>query len=77
LTRMGRARIVNVTGSAPVVTPMGLSIAVAIYNRNLNLCLTYRPALFSRDSAQEFLDLYAEEVRNYQASSQAVGDTVR
>jgi NRPS condensation-like uncharacterized protein len=77
LTRMGRARIVNVAGSAPVVTPMGLSIAVAIYNRNLNLCLTYRPALFSRDSAEKFLDLYAEEVRNYQASSQAVGDTVR
>jgi NRPS condensation-like uncharacterized protein len=69
LTGMGSARIVNVTGSAPVVTPMGLSIAAAVYNRNLNLCLTYRPALFSRESAQKFLDLYAEEVRNYQVGS--------
>ena len=69
LTSMGTARIVNVTGSAPVVTPMGLSIAAAVYNRNLNLCLTYRPALFSRESAQTFLDLYVEEVRNYQIGS--------
>ena len=41
----------------------------AIYNRNLNLSLTYRPALFSRESAQTFLNLYAEEVRNYGVSS--------
>lgn len=64
---IGSARIVNVTGSAPVVTPMGLSIAAGIYDRNLNLSLTYRPALFSEEKAQMFLDLYADEIRNYQA----------
>jgi NRPS condensation-like uncharacterized protein len=63
---MGNARIINVIGSAPVVTPMGLSIAAGIYNRNLNLSLTYRPALFSEEKARMFLDLYIEEIKNYQ-----------
>jgi NRPS condensation-like uncharacterized protein len=66
VSNIGNAKILNVTGSAPVVTPMGLSIAVGIYNRNLNLSLTYRPALFSEEKAQTFLDLYVEEIRNYQ-----------
>jgi NRPS condensation-like uncharacterized protein len=63
---IGNAKILNVTGSAPVVTPMGLSIAAGIYNRNLNLSLTYRPALFSEEKAKMFLDLYVEEIKNYQ-----------
>jgi len=63
---IGNAKILNVTGSAPVVTPMGLSIAAGIYNRNLNLSLTYRPALFSEEKARMFLDLYVEEIKNYQ-----------
>ncbi|MCJ7792186.1 MAG: condensation domain-containing protein [Dehalococcoidia bacterium] len=63
---MGNAKIINVTGSAPVVTPMGLSIAAGIYNKNLNFSLTYRPALFSEEKAQMFLDLYVEEIKNYQ-----------
>jgi NRPS condensation-like uncharacterized protein len=63
---IGNAKILNVTGSAPVVTPMGLSIAGGIYNRNLNLSLTYRPALFSEEKARMFLDLYVEEIKNYQ-----------
>jgi NRPS condensation-like uncharacterized protein len=63
---MGNAKIINVTGSAPVVTPMGLSIAAGIYNRNLNLSLTYRPALFSEEKAKMFLDLYGEEIKQYQ-----------
>ncbi|MGA2670268.1 MAG: condensation domain-containing protein [Dehalococcoidia bacterium] len=63
---IGNAKILNVTGSAPVVTPMGLSIAAGIYNRNLNLSLTYRPALFSEEKAQMFLGLYVEEIKNYQ-----------
>jgi len=60
------AKIRNVTGSAPVVTPMGLSIAAGIYNENLNFSLTYRPALFSKEKAQLFLDLYVEEIKQYQ-----------
>jgi NRPS condensation-like uncharacterized protein len=63
---IGNAKILNVTGSAPVVAPMGLSIAAGIYNKNLNFSLTYRPALFSEEKARMFLDLYVEEIKNYQ-----------
>jgi NRPS condensation-like uncharacterized protein len=67
---IGNVKILNVTGSAPVVTPMGLSIAAGIYNRNLNFSLTYRPALFSEEKAQMFLNLYVEEIKNYQVGVQ-------
>ena len=66
VSSIGNAKILNVTGSAPVVTPMGLSIAAGTYNRNLNLSLTYRPALFSEGKARMFLDLYVDEIENYQ-----------
>jgi len=69
VSRIGNAKILNVTGSAPVVTPMGLSIAAGIYNMNLNFSLTYKPALFSEEKARMFLDLYVEELRNYQVAS--------
>jgi NRPS condensation-like uncharacterized protein len=65
VSSMGDAKVLNVSGSAPVVTPMGVSIATCTYDRNLNLSLTYRPALLSEDKAKMFLDLYAEEVKNY------------
>lgn len=70
VTRIGSAKIVNVTGAAPVVTPMGLSICVGIYNKNLNLSLSYRPALFSKEKAQMFLDLYVDEIKSYQVGSE-------
>jgi NRPS condensation-like uncharacterized protein len=65
VTSIGSARIVNVIGSAPVVTPMGLCICAGIYNGNLSISVTYRPALFSKEKAQQFLDLYVEEIKNY------------
>jgi len=65
VTSIGSSKIVNVTGSAPVVTPMGLSISVSIYNKSLNISLTYRSALFSKEKAEMFLDLYIEEIKNY------------
>ena len=65
---IGNAKILNVTGSAPVVTPMGLSIAAGTYNKNLNFSLTYRPALFSAEKAKMFLDLYVEEIKQYQGA---------
>jgi NRPS condensation-like uncharacterized protein len=68
---IGNAKILNGTGSAPVVTPMGLSIAAGIYNKNLNFSLTYRPALFSEEKAKMFLDLYVEEIKNYQVGTQS------
>ncbi len=66
VSTMGDARILNVIGSAPVVSPMGLSIAVSTYNRNLNLSLTYRPAFLSKEKARAFLDLYVEEIKSYE-----------
>lgn len=65
VTSIGSSRIVDIIGSAPVVTPMGLSICAGIYNKRLNISLTYRPALFSEEKAQTFLDLYVEEIKNY------------
>jgi len=65
VTSIGSSRIVNIIGSAPVVTPMGLSICAGIYNKILNISHTYRPALFSEEKAQTFLDLYVEEIKNY------------
>jgi len=66
VTHIGKARIVNITGSPPVVTPWRLGFGVNTYNRTLNISLTYRPAMFSREEIQQFLDLYVEEVMNYQ-----------
>lgn len=71
VSTMGDARILNVIGSAPVVSPMGLSIAAGTYNRNLNISLTYRPAFFSDEKAQMFLALYVEEVRSYPAGGES------
>jgi NRPS condensation-like uncharacterized protein len=65
VTSIGSSKIINVTGSAPVVTPMGLSICASIYNKSLNISLTYRSALFSKEKAQSFLNLYLEEIKNY------------
>lgn len=69
VTHIGNARIVNLTGSPPVVTPWRLSLGVSTYNRTMNVSLTYRPSMFSREKAQEFLCLYIEEVMNYQVGS--------
>jgi len=71
VTSIGGARIMSVTGSAPVVTPMGLSICAGIYNRNLSISVTYRPALFSKEKAKSFLDLYVEEIQNYKVGLEA------
>jgi NRPS condensation-like uncharacterized protein len=70
-TNLGDARIVNFTGSAPVVTPMGLCVCVNLYNRKMNVSLTYRNALFSDEKAQEFLHMLVDEIRDYQAEPEA------
>jgi hypothetical protein len=69
VTHIGNARIINLTGLSPVVTPWRLGFGVCTYNRTMNISLTYRPAMFSRDKVQQFLDLYVEEVMNYQVGS--------
>jgi len=50
---------------------MGLSICAGIYNRNLSISVTYRPALFSKEKAKSFLELYIEEIQNYQVGLEA------
>ena len=65
VTSIGSSRIVNITGSTAVVTPMGFSIVLGIYNKNLTISVAYRPALFSKEKMQMFLDLYVEEIKNY------------
>jgi hypothetical protein len=70
ITGIGSARIVNITGSTAVVTPMGFSICMGIYNKNLTISVAYRPALFSKEKMQMFLDIYVDEIKNYQASPQ-------
>lgn len=69
---IGNAKIHNVTGSAPTVTPMGLGIASGTYNRNLNFSLSYRTALFSEEKAQMFLDLYVDEIKKYQVGAKSL-----
>ncbi len=66
VTHIGKARIVNITGSPPVVTPWRLGFGVNTYNRTLNISLTYRPAMFAKEEVQRFLDLYVREVTDYQ-----------
>jgi NRPS condensation-like uncharacterized protein len=66
VNHLGSSKIVNFTGSAIVVTPWRLSFGVSIYNKTLNVSLSYRPAMFSRDKAQQFLDLFIDDVLNYQ-----------
>ena len=71
VTSLGSAKVVNVTGSAPVVSPMGLSICAGIYNKKLSLSVTYRTALFSKEKAESFLHLYVREIQSYQVAPDA------
>ena len=48
-----------------MVTPWGMSLVTAVFNGRLQVCLTYRPTRFSDETARRFLDLHAEEIRNY------------
>lgn len=65
LPRLGDARLVDISGLTPVVTPWGLSMVSGIYDGHLNMALTYRPSMFSEQKANEFFDLFMKEVREY------------
>jgi NRPS condensation-like uncharacterized protein len=71
LTHVGESRILNVTGSAPVVSPMGLSIYAGIYDKSLTLRITYRSSFFSPEKARELLDMYIDEIKGYEAGPEA------
>ncbi len=62
--QMGGSRIKDISALNPVVTPMGLSITIHTNHGNLHVCLGYKTGLFSKEKAQEFLDMYLEEVRS-------------
>jgi len=63
--QMGSSQITDVTFMVPVITPMGLSLGTHTNHGSLHVCLGYKTGLFSREKAQEFLDIYVEEVRSY------------
>ncbi len=63
--RLGDARITDIFGVTPVLSPWGISVVTAVFNGKLQLGLTYRTTRFSDDPARRFLDLYMQEIRNY------------
>ena len=63
--RLGGAKIADMNLIVPVVTPMGLSLGTTTFRGSLHVCLSYRTAMFSKQKAQEFLDLYLQEIRDY------------
>jgi NRPS condensation-like uncharacterized protein len=69
--RLGDARITDIFGVTPVISPWGMSVVTAVFNGKLHLGLTYRSTHFSDEPARRFLDLYADEIRNYMLALEA------
>jgi NRPS condensation-like uncharacterized protein len=69
--RLGEARITDIFGVTPVVTPWGMSMVTATFNGRLHLGLTYRPTRFSDQTAHRFLDLYVDEIKDYMLALKA------
>jgi NRPS condensation-like uncharacterized protein len=65
-------KIVDITPVAQVFDFMGMSLCIGNYNSHLNVCLSYKTSHFSKEKAQEFLDSYLEEIKNYQVCAEAV-----
>jgi hypothetical protein len=61
---MGSSRIKDITALNPAVTAMGQSITIHSNHGSLHVCLGYKTGLFSKEKAQQFLDMYLEEVRS-------------
>jgi len=69
---MGNARISAVVGTAPVVSPMGISLYAGTYHDQLHFGLTYKTRQFSEAQARTFLNLYLHELRSYQRTAEGV-----
>lgn len=65
ITGIGGSRILSISGSTSVVSPMGLSICLGTYGGNLSITVAYRPAMFSSHKIRSFLDLYVEQIGQY------------
>lgn len=68
--KMGNARITDVVGTAPVVSPMGISLWVGTCEGHLRIALSYKTQQFSEAQARTFLNLYLHELRSYQRTVQ-------
>lgn len=64
-TGKGGLRVTDIIGLGPVITAMGMFIVIITYNGSLGVDLCYKTSCFSKGKAQEFLDLYLEEIRGY------------
>jgi NRPS condensation-like uncharacterized protein len=62
--QMGGSRITDIAALNPVVNPLGQTITVHTNHGSLHVCLGYKTGLFSKDKAQQFLDMYLDEVRS-------------
>ncbi len=60
--KMGSSTIKDVTFMVPVLTTMGLSIGAHTNHGSLHVCLGYKIGLFSKEKAQEFLNMFLEDV---------------
>ncbi len=63
--RIGFAAIEDLHLIMPVVRPMSLLLGTLTYNHILNLCAGYSDAVFTKEDARQFLELYLEEIRHY------------
>jgi NRPS condensation-like uncharacterized protein len=72
LVKMGDARITDVAGTSPVVSPMGISFWAGTYNDRLHVTLAYKASQFSHEEARVLLDLYLHELRSYQRTPEGV-----
>jgi NRPS condensation-like uncharacterized protein len=61
--QMGSSTIKDITFMVPVITPMGLSMGAHTNHGSLHICLGYKTGLFSKEKAQQFLDMLLEELR--------------
>lgn len=58
-------RIADFTALGPVVNVMGMFLCASTYNGTLGVDLCYKTSAFSKEKAQEFLDLYLEEMDKF------------
>ena len=67
----GGFKILDFAFVGPVLTIMGMFLSAGTYNNNLSIDLSYKTSRFSKEKAGEFLDLYLEEIKNYQVDPEA------
>ena len=59
----GSFRITDFAGLGPVITVMGMFLCANTFNGSLGIDLCYHTSCFSKEKAQEFMNLYLEEIK--------------